>query len=99
MNANGLYKNSKGLTGKVFITIFRNGDESEAIFDELLYEQRFVIERTNAWVDTFKALLVRFETNKTLESTTFTSFLYNFITSTLNNFIHKICSFLRIVQF
>jgi len=42
----------------VFITIFRNGDESEAIFDELLYEQRFVIERTNAWVDVFKALLV-----------------------------------------
>ena len=74
-----MYKNSKGLTGKVFITIFRNGDESEAIFDELLYEQRFVIERTNAWVDVFKALLVHFETNKILKIITFTSFLYNFL--------------------
>lgn len=43
----------------------RNGKESEFIFDELLYECRFVIERTNAWLDAFKALLVRFETNKT----------------------------------
>ncbi len=43
----------------------RNGDENESIFDELLYQQRFVIERTNAWLDAFKALLVRFETNKT----------------------------------
>jgi len=40
------------------------GDERESIFDELLYQQRFVIERTNAWLDAFKALLVRFETNK-----------------------------------
>ncbi len=30
----------------------------------LLYKCRFVIERTNAWLDAFKALLVRFETNK-----------------------------------
>lgn len=43
----------------------RNGEESNSIFDELLYKQRFVIERTNAWLDAFKALLVRFETNKT----------------------------------
>jgi transposase len=38
--------------------------ENENMFDELLYKQRFVIERTNAWLDAFKALLVRFETNK-----------------------------------
>ncbi|MBL4707320.1 MAG: transposase [Flavobacteriales bacterium] len=42
----------------------RNNDENESIFDELLYGQRFVIERTNAWLDAFKALLIRFETNK-----------------------------------
>jgi len=42
----------------------RNGCESENIFDEMLYKCRFVIERTNAWLDAFKALLVRFETNK-----------------------------------
>mgnify|MGYP001996098578 CR=1 FL=1 len=43
----------------------RNGEESESIFDELLYKHRFVIERTNAWLDGFKAVLTRFETNKT----------------------------------
>ena len=42
----------------------RNGEECESIFDELLYKQRFVIERTNAWLDGFKAVLTRFETNK-----------------------------------
>jgi len=31
-------------------------------FDEELYKQRFVIERANAWIDSFKALLIRFET-------------------------------------
>lgn len=41
----------------------RNGRLSTNIFDELLYKCRFVIERTNAWMDAFKALLVRFETN------------------------------------
>lgn len=34
----------------------------EHIFDELLYEDRYVIERANAWIDAFKALLIRFET-------------------------------------
>lgn len=32
-----------------------------AIFDELLYEDRTVIEHANAWIDGFKALLVRLE--------------------------------------
>ena len=43
----------------------RNGDvyESQTVFDELLYKTRFVIERTNAWLDAFKAILIRFETN------------------------------------
>lgn len=42
----------------------RNGNSFEAytVFDELLYKTRFVIERTNAWLDAFKAILVRFET-------------------------------------
>lgn len=31
-------------------------------FDEALYRRRLVIERANAWLDSFKALLVRFET-------------------------------------
>lgn len=42
----------------------RNGNEQISIFDDELYKCRFVIERTNAWLDGFKAILVRFETNK-----------------------------------
>ena len=41
----------------------RNGNLRNIIFDELLYKNRFVIERTNAWLDAFKAILIRFETN------------------------------------
>lgn len=41
----------------------RNGDtDRDYLFDDELYKKRFVIERTNAWLDAFKALLVRFET-------------------------------------
>lgn len=41
----------------------RSGIKRKEFFDDLLYKYRFVIERTNAWMDAFKALLVRFETN------------------------------------
>ena len=42
----------------------RNGNQYEGytVFDELLYQCRFVVERTNAWLDAFKAILVRSET-------------------------------------
>lgn len=40
-------------------------DDIYSVFDEELYKNRFVIERTNAWLDSFKAILVRFETNST----------------------------------
>lgn len=33
------------------------------LFDNQLYEERFAVERTNAWIDAFKALLLRYETN------------------------------------
>lgn len=57
----------------------RNGGFMQYIFDELLYKRRFVIERTNAWLDAFKVLLVRFETNikhwKALHTIAFTIIL------------------------
>lgn len=34
----------------------------EYTVDEELYKERFCVERTNAWIDAFKTLLVRFET-------------------------------------
>lgn len=42
----------------------RNGSKMEHLFDDMLYKCRFVVERTNAWMDAFKAVLVRFETNQ-----------------------------------
>lgn len=42
----------------------RNGNGNDYLFDDLLYKCRYVVERTNAWLDAFKAILVRFETNK-----------------------------------
>jgi hypothetical protein len=42
----------------------RNRDPSEeyVYFDEELFKKRNVIEQANAWLDSFKALLIRFET-------------------------------------
>lgn len=41
----------------------RNGSEDDDLyFDELLYKERYSIERTNAWLDGFRSLLNRFDT-------------------------------------
>lgn len=41
----------------------RNGSENEnVLFDDELYEQRYIIERANAWMDSYRTLLNRFET-------------------------------------
>jgi len=41
---------------------WRNGANTDDIlFDELLYQQRYCIERTNAWMDNFRSLLNRFD--------------------------------------
>jgi len=36
--------------------------DNQSLVDDRLYKERFSVERTNAWIDAFKALLVRFET-------------------------------------
>lgn len=43
----------------------RNGEklDSEDFFDELMYQERFVVERTNAWMDSFRTLLIRQDTS------------------------------------
>lgn len=44
----------------------RNGNvEADHYFDEKLYENRYAIERTNAWMDSFRSLLNRFDTTIT----------------------------------
>lgn len=41
----------------------RNGDsDRDEYFDQLLYNERYKIERTNAWMDSFRSLLNRFDT-------------------------------------
>jgi transposase len=41
----------------------RNANEDDDLyFDELLYKERYAIERTNAWLDGFRSLLNRFDT-------------------------------------
>ena len=39
----------------------KNADRNY-LFDPVLYKNRFVVERTNAWIDAYKALIIRFET-------------------------------------
>ena len=38
-------------------------DNYDIYFDDLMYEQRYTIERTNAWMDAYKTLLVRMDTS------------------------------------
>jgi len=41
----------------------RNGNNNDKyyILDEILYKERFTIERTNAWMDSFRSILNRFD--------------------------------------
>ena len=43
-----------------------NSQDREEYFDQDLYDQRYAVERTNAWMDSFRSLLNRFDT--TVES-------------------------------
>jgi len=40
-----------------------NQDYHRYAFDNKLYTERFAVERTNAWLDGFKNLIIRYETN------------------------------------
>jgi transposase len=66
----------------------RNQKESKqdyVYFDEQLYKQRFVIERTNAWLDSFKTLLVRYEVKlNTWIADHFMAFVIIFLKTKLN---------------
>ena len=41
----------------------KSADAEQTYLDPELYRERTAIERTNSWLDSFKTLLVRFETN------------------------------------
>ena len=40
----------------------RGKQREEEFLDELLYKQRYTIERTNAWMDSYRSVLNRFDT-------------------------------------
>lgn len=59
--------------------------EAYVYFDEQLYKQRYVIERTNAWLDGFKTLLVRYEGKvSTWMTAHFMAFVIIFLKTKLN---------------
>lgn len=77
INLDGLFNNADaGFDGKSFRDALakhgivanvcpnpRNGNSSEDyLFDPELYQERWVIERTNAWMDSFRSILTRFDT-------------------------------------
>jgi len=57
---------SKGIIANI-IPNKRNGfnDDKDYYFDEKLYKERYSVERTNAWMDSFRSLLNRFDTTIT----------------------------------
>ena len=40
----------------------RQLEQRQSYFDELMYEERYTIERTNAWMDSYRTMLNRFDT-------------------------------------
>jgi transposase len=59
--------------------------EDYVYFDEQLYKERYVIERTNAWMDGFKTLLVRYEVKiNTWMAAHFMAFVSIFLKTKLN---------------
>lgn len=59
--------------------------EEYTYFDDELYKQRYVIERTNAWIDGFKSLLVRYEVKlNTWMAAHFMAFIVLFLKTKLN---------------
>ena len=58
-------------------TLYKSGQH---VFDEVLYGERGVVERSNAWLDSFKGLLVRFEFSvRNWKSLHFMAFLVIFL--------------------
>jgi transposase len=46
-----------------YVLIKRNGNtDRDEYFDKVLYDQRYAVERTNAWMDNYRSLLNRFDT-------------------------------------
>lgn len=60
--------------------------DDDTYFDDLMYKQRFIVERTNAWMDANRTFLIRFDT--TIES--WTAWHYIFSILQFSKFISKV---------
>lgn len=57
--------NAKGIMVNIDHNKRNASMDNDNYFDEELYKQRYAIERTNAWIDSFRSLLNRFDTTTT----------------------------------
>lgn len=56
------YCESKNIIPNIILNKRNGTDREDYYFDEILYRERYAIERTNAWLDSFRSLLNRFDT-------------------------------------
>ncbi|TCI82712.1 transposase, partial [Tenacibaculum sp. M341] len=56
---------AKGIIANICLNKRNGTTDADYYFDEKLYKERYAIERTNAWMDSFRSLLNRFDTTIT----------------------------------
>jgi len=56
---------AKGIIPNFDINKRNRSNGNDHYFDEVLYKERYSIERTNAWIDSYRSLLNRFDTTLT----------------------------------
>lgn len=68
----------------------RNGQNENIYFDEELYKNRFKIERSFAWLDSFKGLIIRYENLNTTDSYVIFRVYTNIYSESLNKFYNDL---------
>ena len=53
---------AKGIIANICRNKPNGNSDTDHYFDEELYKERYAVERTNAWMDSFRSLLNRFDT-------------------------------------
>ena len=56
---------AKGIIANICLNKRNGNTDADYYFDQKLYKERYAIERTNAWMDSFRSLLNRFDTTIT----------------------------------
>ena len=52
---------AKGIMANIALNKRNGNSDNDYYFDEELYKQRYAIERTNAWMDSFRSIINRFD--------------------------------------